>query len=279
MSLILGGEGSGNGFHSHGPALNVLLGGEKLWAVRRPATSASRWAASRWAEVDSVDGMISMDRGRDGEWAAWWPHHVWRCSQAVGDLVWLPDGLEHATANRGALVMALTTLSNGRGGLALHEAAWQGHSQEVRALVAAGTSTAATNVDGVSALQLAAGQGYAEAARVLLRAGAAVRAKDRTGATALYRACWGGHLDVVRLLLEAGASLTAEDGSKGVTALHGAALRGHTEVVHTLLQAGAAVDARDMMGNTPLYYASREGRAEAVRVLLAAGATTATDRN
>ena len=73
--------GSTNGFHSHGVALNGLLSGEKDWVVGRPSVG------------DVEDAEAYVQDPVDGDE---WKQHVWRCSQAAGELVWVPGALWHS---------------------------------------------------------------------------------------------------------------------------------------------------------------------------------------
>ena len=91
---------------------------------------------------------------------------------------------------------------------------------------------------GAGELQDAAGQGDTEKVRALLQSNpAALYARDG-GTTALHEAARAGHLAVVKLLVEKGANLNATDFS-GLTPLKLALGRRKTEVADYLRQQGA----------------------------------------
>ena len=103
---------------------------------------------------------------------------VWRCSHAPGELMWVPAGLEHATVNRGAETVALTTLLSDVTDGSLHEAARRGIVKDVDALLDTGIAVDARDRQGSMALHWAAGEGRADAIRALLAAGAELGAPD-----------------------------------------------------------------------------------------------------
>lgn len=64
---------------------------------------------------------------------------------------------------------------------------------------------------GLTALMIASAKGHTECIRALLAAGANPNARDREGGTALMSACGYGSPEVVRLLLRSGADVNAVD--------------------------------------------------------------------
>lgn len=106
----------------------------------------------------------------------------------------------------------------------------------VKTAIAAGIDVNdAANADAAQsshALYWAAFGGHTEVARLLLAAGANVHA-DRDAA--LRWAAYRGHVEIVRLLLAAAADVHAVDD----VALSLAARHGHGDIVHLLLAAGA----------------------------------------
>ena len=84
--LSAGGWGGGRPFHSHGPALNALVSGVKHWFVRRPNASLSTTVLQK--------GLASGDALPAG-----WEDELWSCTQREGDLLWVPNLLEHQTLN------------------------------------------------------------------------------------------------------------------------------------------------------------------------------------
>ena len=140
---------------------------------------------------------------------------------------------------------------------ALHMAAQEGHTEIVKALLAAGAEVNAKDKDG----------------RTARNAGAEVTAKEDQGAwTALHWAVQGGHTETVKALLADGAAVNAKYDLLGWRALDLAAQSGYTEIVKALLASGAAVNAKDDGGWTALHLAALTGHPETVKALLAGGA-------
>jgi hypothetical protein len=86
-------------------------------------------------------------------------------------------------------------------------AAWAGHKNIVKALIAAGVNVTLGASDNMNALHFAAQKGHAECARLLITAGIKVNSKNaRTGANSLIMSAQQGHKDVVALLLKRDAN-------------------------------------------------------------------------
>ena len=100
-------------------------------------------------------------------------------------------------------------------------------------MILAGTSPALSG-----ALHMAAQEGHTEIVKALLAAGAAVNAKDQEGRTALDLAAQEGHTETVKALLAADAAVNTKDDLFGSTALELAAAEGHTGIVRLLKAAG-----------------------------------------
>jgi ankyrin repeat protein len=86
--------------------------------------------------------------------------------------------------------------------------------------------------------------------RALLNQGVPVNARNDGGWTTLHTAAFTGHLNIVQELLRRGARVNPRTNYYS-TPLHYAALRGHSRVVHELLKAGANPKYRNRHGNTP----------------------------
>ena len=113
-------------------------------------------------------------------------------------------------------------------------------------------------------LHWAAYEGHFEVMRLLLAANNNVNleTKDGTGNTPLHWAVWKGHLEMVQLLLAKGANLEAKD-NIGYTPLQCAdiaEIKGQLAMVHLLLERGANVQAISKRGETPsdVWYALGE---------------------
>src|SRR5688500_1299525 len=152
-------------------------------------------------------------------------------------------------------------------------AAMNGDTETVRALLKKGLDVNEAQGDGTTALHWAAMKGDAELAQMLLFAGANHRATTRLGAySPLYLAAKGGHSAVVAALLAAGAdpkTLT----SNGTTPLMIAAAAGDPRTITALVENGSDINAKDAAkGETPLMFAAAFNRVQAVKMLLARGA-------
>ena len=302
LNLLVGGEGSTNAFHTHGPGLNLVLEGRKRWYIKRPYDQVLTRDRAELQQL-SLQDVLSGAHER-----LLLPSHVWQCAQRAGQLMWIPDGLEHGVSNEGAQVVALATQFGQVSSMALHEAAKWGLGGDVHALLDAGTpvdgrnragktalleaatpwhrgdasnivrmllkagaDVAGTDHEGQTALDAAASAGQLESCRALLEAGATVLRVDPLGQTALTQAAFGGHAEVAGLLIDSGAEVNAAS-HQGQTALHVAAFSGHTEVLHVLIEAGADVNARDVQQGTALHFAAFNNHMEVARMLIEAGA-------
>ena len=153
----------------------------------------------------------------------------------------------------------------------LVDAARDGDTVAVRALLAQGADVDAAEGDGTSALHWASYRDDIETVGLLLDAGADVNAANDLGATSLWMAGQNGSAVMVRRLLAAGANpnlaLLAGETPLMVTARSGA-----PDVVELLLGHGAETDARGARGQTALMWAVAQHHPSVVAVLLANGA-------
>ena len=162
-----------------------------------------------------------------------------------------------------AFVLAFAVAFEARPGIAgetpLHDAAFAGDVETVKALLAAGADPNARDVGGRTPLHGAVWPPKTAAPAVvgaLLEAGADPNARDVDGRTPLHLAAgFNDNPAVVGALLDAGADPGA--GPDGFTPLHAAAAKStNPAVVETLLDAGADPSARTRGGKTPFDYAA-----------------------
>ena len=189
------------------------------------------------------------------------------------------------------------------GTTALMRAAQQGHSDCVKALIAAGAKVNTKDHDGTTALMVADDgmaalegtsddqTGNANGMRALISAGADVNAKDDNGATALMYVAGHGVADCINMLIAAHADVNArghiyESGhpsnsiSGGETPLMVSAQTWNVGSMKALIAGGADVNAKDSNGDTALMIAATEGSADGVSVLYKAhAAMDVTARN
>lgn len=147
---------------------------------------------------------------------------------------------------------ALAALLRRNPPLDVFEAAATGATDTLRGhLVAQPEAAQAYSEDGLTALHLAAFFGHAEAARELIAHGAppGALAHNDSEQTPLHLAVVGGHDEVVSVLLERGAPVDAQE-QGGVAPLHTAARRGNVGLVQLLLMHGARLDLETDAGKT-----------------------------
>ncbi len=154
----------------------------------------------------------------------------------------------------------------------LHIAAYGGHHQAMRALVAAGANPNALEHDRYDIVTIAAVADDLPTLTVALALGASAKnITSRYDGTALIAAAHLGYADIVRTLIRAGAPLDHIN-NLGWTALIEAIVLGdggprHTETLRALLEAGANVNVADRDGRTPLALARARGYGAMVRLL------------
>jgi ankyrin repeat protein len=155
----------------------------------------------------------------------------------------------------------------------LIEAAMQGDTETVRALLKSGADVNAAPGDGMTALHWAAQRGDVDLATMLLYAGANVKATTRLGAyTPLLMAASTGDAAVIAVLIDAGADPNGAN-ANGTTPLMMAAASGKAGAVNLLIDRGAAVNVKEKAkGQNALMFAAAYGRVDAIRALTAHGA-------
>lgn len=154
----------------------------------------------------------------------------------------------------------------------LVNAAKNGDTQVVRALLQQKVDVNAAEIDGTTALHWAVHRDDLNTADLLLRGGASVKATNRYGVMPLMLACENGSAAMVERLLKAGADPNSTL-PEGQTALMTAARTGNVAAVKTLIAHGAKVNATETWrGQTPLMWAAAQGHAATVSLLVEAGA-------
>jgi uncharacterized protein len=147
--------------------------------------------------------------------------------------------------------------------LDLFEAAATGQASRVCVLLDEGHAGVDDHSpDGFTALHLAAFFGHADVARELIARGAPldVQAKNDMSVTPLHSALAGRHNAIAEALIDAGANVNAVQ-QGGWTPLHAAALHGDAEMVSRLLSAGADKRSATDDGTTPADLAASSGHA------------------
>ena len=142
----------------------------------------------------------------------------------------------------------------------LHEAAFFGRTDDIRALLERGADPNAPDAQGWSPLNWAAGFAGAEIVAMLIEAGADVTATDPNGWTSLHWAAGMGSPETIRALVAAGAAVDAQETGMGWCPIHEAAANGSPENVAALLDAGADPQARNLLGVTPYDLARKNPR-------------------
>ncbi|MGF1515385.1 MAG: ankyrin repeat domain-containing protein [Elainellaceae cyanobacterium] len=161
----------------------------------------------------------------------------------------------------------------------IHSAAWNGNTEVVRSLIAAGADVDAGEPQEFSPMMAAAEVGALEIIGLLIDAGADVNTVTRCdrcrGETALTIAAEYGHAEVVERLIRAGADDT-HPRYDGRTAIDLAALRGQAHVVQmlqpdavTLLRSDEQLCAR--ASPQTLMRAAKAGLSREVEVILGCG--------
>lgn len=155
----------------------------------------------------------------------------------------------------------------------LADAAMNGDTAAVRALLQQKADVTGRQGDGSTALHWAAYRDDAAMVRALLAAGADIKAKTRVGdITPLFMSAKNGNAEVLGLMLKAGADVNSTD-AVGTTPLMLAAASGKIDGVKVLLDAGAKVNVKDLnTEQSPLMFAAAFGRASIVKLLIERGA-------
>ena len=159
----------------------------------------------------------------------------------------------------------------------LHIAAYGGHHDAMRALVAGGADPNALEHDRYDIVTIAAVANDVPTLRLALQLGASAKnITSRYAGTALIAAAHLGHAEIVRTLIRANAPLDHVN-NLGWTALIESIVLGdggprHTDTLKALIAAGANVNLPDGNGVTPLALARSRRYAAMTELLMQAGA-------
>ena len=151
----------------------------------------------------------------------------------------------------------------------LYLAAYHGHAEMIKLLLAHGADVATVARQGRNSLHVAAIRGHSECCKVLIQIGhISVDTMDRDGCQPLHLAIEKGHYSTVSMLIELYSDPIFKTG-KGLTPLHLAASKGHIDMVRLLLrQYGVNIRSRDDFGNSTLHHAVESGNVRSLRIIL-----------
>jgi uncharacterized protein len=153
------------------------------------------------------------------------------------------------------------------------DAAMNGDTAAVRALLEKKADVNAPQVDGTTALHWAVQTNNLEMTGMLLRAGARVSAANKSGATPMQLAAMNGNAAILERLIQAGADPSAPVSGTGDTALMMSARTGKVDAVKVLLDHGAEVNAKETWGGTTaLMWAIAERHPDITKLLVEHGA-------
>ncbi|SCO92664.1 uncharacterized protein FRV6_16792 [Fusarium oxysporum] len=153
-------------------------------------------------------------------------------------------------------------------GLALIEAARNGHETVVKLLLRHSSTTPRSSIYAGVALIEAAGDGHEVVVKVLLRHNTvASESSTNYGGQALIKAVDGGYDNIVDLLLNAGVDTEAPDGL-GRTPIFVAIRQGNVSLIQRLIRAGADINAVEQFsGKTPIVVAQNNNYRHIVKLL------------
>jgi hypothetical protein len=150
-------------------------------------------------------------------------------------------------------------------GTGLMIAAWYGNLPMMELFLARGADPQKTNAWGEQALLHAAWRGHREAVRRLLAHGARVN-REPLQWTALHYAVFAGHKDIALLLLEHGADIDARS-PNGSSVLMMAAYEGRTELAQLLVARGADRSMKNERGDGALEWALKFNHTQVARAV------------
>lgn len=181
-------------------------------------------------------------------------------------LSYCKNGKDHSAKNTNPVQEAVG-ISKPLPSISIHEAALNGQSGQVTALLQAGTDANLKDQEGRTPLMYASFNGHAEVIKRLVEKGADINFQDIYGRSALMMASSGPYPAAVKLLLDHGADPNLADKEEHFTALMYAAAEGQLDVVKLLLAHGADIDIKDTDGDDAVTFAGKNGHSEVVSLL------------
>ncbi|KAK3995944.1 hypothetical protein QBC44DRAFT_386935 [Cladorrhinum sp. PSN332] len=164
------------------------------------------------------------------------------------------------------------TTSNGS--TALYEAAANGNTRAMRALLVHGATLHIGTTHRRTPAHEASRRGHVAVIKLLLDYNVDVDVViSKTHRTLLHEACSNGQEKVVQLLLGRKANVHAKATPDKWTPIHAAASNGNEAIIKLLLDSGASISAMTSSGETPLTAAVVNRRIDACRLLLQSGAS------
>uniref|UniRef100_H3AH15 Ankyrin repeat and SOCS box containing 3 n=1 Tax=Latimeria chalumnae TaxID=7897 RepID=H3AH15_LATCH len=155
---------------------------------------------------------------------------------------------------------------------ALHQAAFQGHTEIIEVLLEKGTNKECENEFGMTPLFTAAQYGKADSLRILIGNGANVNAQAKDKASPLFIAAQEGHAECVKLLLsnEADPNLYCNE-EEWQLPIHAAAQMGKTNILGMLIPVTDRICDTGRKKVSPVYSAVYGGQGECLKMLLKEG--------
>jgi uncharacterized protein len=134
-------------------------------------------------------------------------------------------------------------------------------------VMAGATAASAQDQAAGRALVEAAAEGRSARVAALIGAKAPLETRDSQGRTALLLAVDGNHVDVARALIAAGASINAQAQNMDTPWLLAGA-RGRTEIIALMIPVGPDLSIRNRFGGNALIPACERAHVDAIRLLL-----------
>jgi ankyrin repeat protein len=151
--------------------------------------------------------------------------------------------------------------------ISIHEAAVNGQSAQVTALLESGVDANLKDREGRTPLMYASFNGHTEVIKRLVEKGADINLQDIYGRSALMMASSGPYPVAVKLLLDHGADPNLIDREEHFTALMYAAAEGQINNVRILLTLHADPSLKDADGDDAMTFAINNGHSEVVSLL------------